>query len=948
MKRAAAEDVPNSCSFSDAEERARLTETNGNEGEPRSARRAKRVAPAPGASRRWLSVALALAILLVSAVAARSTENATSVIFICFCGGVLVTAIGARAGNPVGLLLASLFGVPLNAPAPFAARRGSALAERARWLARFLKEPPRGFNTVGAHVACGVIALKRELKRLCLREERASRRLGALSKRRKRLVAWRRELNERAARRLALGDLRASEYSRRAYRCGRDLEALDEKVLSLRLDIQREVVAEFLNRWDELFAAGELEWNHYESVVEQLRQPDGEPEALLPNGLVPGNMTYAFEYGMFLGRAAMTYAFIATVETSSLLWSGALFLLSLYVIEPVVQKLYISAFNLLLKSPGHKLVDLKRYIDTQVPEGRFFRVPITVPKFSSNPAWANLQVILDAATRRAGAKPSRLVPFALRSDNREVVLEFQADVSEDRLRRVVLEITNELSRSRAVFPLETRVVAGNGKVTVELLDPPEKIWDLVGEDASQAFIYLRRNLDALVDTLAHLGPKFQPVFVLVSNTKDADVVQYEMDQLAALQRLSDARFNGQVGFLYLLRGGYWYNFNRYLESFDASDKDFLRALPEFKRRLEADEFPGRSHLLALLGEGRSAEDFAHAFNRVLGDSAFYRQFDGCDLTSLPPELRPTESTFELLERARELGRHERHERIELNRELLLSVIPAKIRGDFFKKVGNDIAVQELLVAGRTKPTVYLHRSRGEHVQDPSAPNFVRVQGDFARYTGLRGQNESIHAAILAGEPLVVDEVPELGAIIDDKNEFGPGELEKGIAILLHPENRHIVIGVPRIDITLPLHKGAIMASDFILGAGAARDCHNASDSRSKSCVYGFSSAAYGKWLHRPRGYLAHYAREVLNPAHALSHDFQQSYFVAGAAGRLGGFTEALYGPTEVHAVRQTSAVAGALDVAKRYVGGLAARGQTARPRRVLEAFIAPQGSRGHS
>ncbi len=64
--------------------------------------------------------------------------------------------------------------------------------------------------------------------------------------------------------------------------------------------------------------------------------------------------------------------------------------------------------------------------------------------------------------------------------------------------------------------------------------------------------------------------------------------------------------------------------------------------------------------------------------------------------------------------------------------------------------------------------------------------------------------------------------------------------------MLHPENRHIVIGVPRINVTLPECNGSTMASDFILGAGAARDCHNAADSRSKACVYGFSSAALWK------------------------------------------------------------------------------------------------------
>jgi hypothetical protein len=331
------------------------------------------------------------------------------------------------------------------------------------------------------------------------------------------------------------------------------------------------------------------------------------------------------------------------------------------------------------------------------------------------------------------------------------------------------------------------------------------------------------------------------------------------------------------------------------------------------------------------------------------DPAIHELFAGFELESLPRELQPTERTLSLLARARDRQPLSAAQLRDLNRELLLTSLPAKISGDFFKKVGNDIAVHELLVAGKTRPTVYLDRSRGEHVQDPTAPNFVRVEGDFARYTGLAGSNEQICAAILSGQDIAVDEAPQLGAIIDDKNEFGPGELEKGIAIMLHPENQHIVIGVPRINITLPESNGRAMASDFILGAGAARDCHNAADSRSKACVYGFSSAAYGKWLHRPQPYLAHYAREVLNPAHALSHDFQQSYFVAGAAGRLGGFSEALYGPTRLHAEKQSSHELGWLtNVKLGYLGWRSFRNLALARARIQEAFLSADTSRGSS
>lgn len=902
------------------------------------------------AAPQWLprgrSIAVVGAALLAVGSVARFVESTqTTLIVACIAGFVLVVW-GVRTGNEAAIFSATLLGIPLNAP-QFGGKRGPILRARARWLARFAKESPRGFNTVGAHVACGAIAVKRELKSVCVGEERRHRLLSSLKKERKLLVEARREFTQRTARLLASGQRGARMCSRRAHRCNANIEALDARVLQLRLEIQRGVVAEFVNCWRELYTSGELTRSIYESIIEQLRQPEGEPEALLPNGLIRGRAAHVFEYGMFFGRIALATAFIATFETSSLAWSVVLLLLTLYVIEPVVQKLCLSGFNLLLESPGHKLVDLRSYLEANVPSGAVFRVPITVPKFSSNPARTNLQVIIDAALARAATRPRRVVPFALREGVTETVLEFTDAESVKSLEATKAALEAELQRNVARLPLSTSVTIDGSRISIRFLDEPEKIWQLVGEDASQAFTYLKRNLDGLKDSLSYLGPQFQPVFLFVSNTKDPDVIQYELDHVLELQRRSDRELAGQVGFLYLLRGGQWYNFNARLECFDPADKDFLRAVPEFVRRLAEDEFPTRAYLLERLGNDRTPRAIARAFNHALLDPAFHELFAGFEFQSLPLELRPTESTQQLLTRIRAGLPLSPEQHRDLNRELLLTALPAKINGDFFKKVGNDIAVHELIVAGKTRPTVYLERSRGEHVQAASAPNFVRVEGDFARYTGLCGSNEQIRSAILRGLDLSVSEVPELGAIIDDKNEFGPGELEKGIAIMLHPENRHIVIGVPRINVTLPEHEGKAMASDFILGAGSARDCHNAADSRSKACVYDFSSAAFGKWLHRPRPYLAHYAREVLNPAHALSHDFQQSYFVAGASGRLGGFCEALYGPSRLQAEQQSrQEVAWLANTKLRMLGWRALRNQALAHARSQQAFLATGANRG--
>ncbi|HET9960560.1 MAG TPA: hypothetical protein VFQ61_39085 [Polyangiaceae bacterium] len=820
--------------------------------------------------------------------------------------GTLVIAVGAlaRAGNRPALLLAGLFGVPLNLPG-FRGDPRSSIRNKASWLAQFMQERPRGFNTQGAHLVYGAVAVKRLLKTICVREEKDSSVLKDLLRRRTAVVAELGECSAEVSRTLAAGEAGAAAASRREFTLSQELEQLDARILRARLDIQRRVVAEFHAAWLELQRSGVIDARTHGEVAQQFRQSPGQAEALLPNGLIPGPTAYVFEYGMFAGRCALACLFVATFDTPYLLVALGLLVLNIYVIEPVVQKLYISTFNLLLASPGHKLVDLKRYVETHVPAGRVLRVPIIVPKFSSNPALNNLQAIIAAAARRSGLEPVRVVPFAIRDGRRDTVVEFASNEvpppAPARLLAFRSALESEFDRQRAKFPLNVRVTAESNQLRIELLDDENVIWDLVGEDASQAFIYLRRNLTALRDTLTHVGPKLQPVFLFVSNTKDPDAIAYEVKHVAELQERSDREFGGQVGFLHLLRGGAWYNFNAYLQRFDASDKDFQRALPEFRRRFAEHEFAAKEYLLERLADGRSADDFARAFNLALRDPAFYEQFASFDWDTLPSELFPTAATFALLERARSGERLRDGELCALNRELLLTVVPARIRGDFFKKVGNDIAVHELIVAGQTKPTIYVSRASGEHVQDPHQPNFVRVWGDFARYTGLHGTNEQIQRAILAGEELIVDHVPEVAAIVDDKNEFGPGELEKGISIFLHPENRHIVIGVPRIDITLPEVRGCAMASEYILSARLARNCHNHSDGRSRAAVYSSSSAAYGKWLHRPTEYLAHYAREVLNPAHALSHDFQQSYLVAGAAGCLAGFSEALYGPTRFHA-----------------------------------------------
>jgi hypothetical protein len=813
--------------------------------------------------------------------------------------GITLSIAGAARGNRIALVLCMLLGVPLDVPFRRLGDEAKALRRKAHWLARFLLERPRSHNTAGAHLACGAIAVKKTLKALALRGEHGDRALVALVERRARLTSERNRASRGVYQSLIKGRPDAIEHSQRAHACNQSIAEIDAELLTRRLEVQARIVQGFLRAWDDEHRAGRVSGSLHASARIEFEQPAGEPPALLPNGLVHGPLVFWFEYGMFFGRLCLSLAFVATFQVSFLLWALVLFGLDLYVVEPVVLELQMSSMGLFLDGPGHKLVDLKRYIDTELPEGALFRLPITVPKFSSNPAWNNLSAIIKSALTRSEARTRELKPFAMREGRKEVVIELEdasAPGSAERTAVLTSALRAELERGRAKFPLRTEVLAERGQVVIRLLDDDQKVWDLIGEDASQAFIYLWRNLRALADTLSYLGRKFQPVFVFASNTEDPDAIEYEQSELAKLQAWSDREYAGQVGFLYLLRGGEWYDYNAGLERFDARDKNFSRAAAGFKQMLRDPATPARERLLALLIDGLPTEQLAAAFNLVLADERFYEQFDGFSFDALRPVFRPTADTLALLERRRAGEQLSRRELLRLNRELLLTALPMRMRGAFFKKVGNDLAVEELLVTGKTRPSSYIDRRQQEHVQDPLHPNYARVWGDFATYTGLAGDNAQIQAAILRGDELRVESVPEISAIVDDKNEFAPGEVEKALASMLHPENRHVVIGVPRIQVTYPELKGKTVASEFIIAARAARETHNAKEGLTRVGVFSLSTPAYGKWFKRPKPYHAHYVCEALNAAHALSHDFQQSYLVAGAGGRLSGFTEALYGP----------------------------------------------------
>ena len=834
-------------------------------------------------------------------------------------GTVVLVALSARAGSRAGLFFALLLGVPIESfPWPLVGEERW-IRRKARWFAAFLREQPRSCNTPGAHLASGAIAVKKVIKTLALRRERKSSAIRDLMGGRAAAIRGSNRASQLAFAALATNRLSAVEHGRREGWLRQWIADIDAELLQRRLQIQDEVVQQFLIAWRACHREGLIRDDLYEMAAAQFRQPADEAPALLPRGLVRSRIAVVFEHGMFIGRLVMALLFVATLHTSYLLYALVLFGLDLYVVEPVMFKLHMSSLDLLVDSLGHKSVELERYVAAATSHGGTFRFPIIVPKFSSNPAWTELASMIEAAVGRCGVKPVKVTPFAMRAGNKQTIIELPDGPAAEVIRQASVlraALETQWRASRARFPLDLDISVQGQRLAVTITSDDEKIWAMIGEDANQAFTYLWKNLRALRDSLSHLGARFQPAFIFASNSKDGDVIQYEMDQLARLQSWSESEYRGQVGFLYLLRGGEWYIYNARLRRFDAKDKDFASALPDIEKRLADASNPARESVVSACANVRARnkavakdevaapadpaqrrEVLAAAFNEILGQKGFYRCFDEFDFASLPEHQMPTAATLALLARRRAGASLSPSESVTLNRDLLLTALPVRGAGGFFKKVGNDIAVHELLVAGKTRPTVCTDRRIHEHVQDGSRPNYGRVWGDFARYTGLRGSNEQIQQAILRGEDVVVDSVPEVAAIFDDKNSFGPAEIEKGLAMMLHPENRHIVIGVPRIQVTLPEDLGRPVSSPYIVGVRAARETHNATDALTKVRVFDSSSAAYGKWFLRPKAYFSHYALEVLNAAHALSHDFQQSYLVAGAGGRLAAFSEALYGPS---------------------------------------------------
>jgi len=212
-------------------------------------------------------------------------------------------------------------------------------------------------------------------------------------------------------------------------------------------------------------------------------------------------------------------------------------------------------------------------------------------------------------------------------------------------------------------------------------------------------------------------------------------------------------------------------------------------------------------------------------------------------------------------------------------------------GGFAGKVGGIGNLMHFMNTGQSKP--YLFTDEGfEFTQNRNKPLLCRVWStDLVKALGIK-QCAPDEAAerILRGDDIEIDQerISEFCVIMDDKNELYPGELEKALAIMLHPDNGHIVIAQPHIVITPPYLNGAAKESIYWKIMKNERDIENEINMKVVSGIYGKERAFFGKGFTRTKIYYERvFKPETLSPAKVLSHDWQESIFSRNCEGLLG-------------------------------------------------------------
>ncbi|MFA5315797.1 MAG: hypothetical protein WC369_00025 [Dehalococcoidales bacterium] len=218
-------------------------------------------------------------------------------------------------------------------------------------------------------------------------------------------------------------------------------------------------------------------------------------------------------------------------------------------------------------------------------------------------------------------------------------------------------------------------------------------------------------------------------------------------------------------------------------------------------------------------------------------------------------------------------------------------------GGFAGKVGGIGNLMHFMNTGQSRP--YLFTDEGfEFTQNRNKPLLCKVWStDLKRALGIASAkdgpgitSEEAAGRIVSGDDIEIDQdrISEFCVIMDDKNELYPGELEKALAIMLHPENSHIVIAQPHIAITPPYLDGTAKESIYWKIMKNERDIENEINMKVVSGIYGKERAFFGKGFTRTKIYYERvFKPETLSPAKVLSHDWQESIFSRNCEGLLG-------------------------------------------------------------
>lgn len=207
------------------------------------------------------------------------------------------------------------------------------------------------------------------------------------------------------------------------------------------------------------------------------------------------------------------------------------------------------------------------------------------------------------------------------------------------------------------------------------------------------------------------------------------------------------------------------------------------------------------------------------------------------------------------------------------------------KSSFAKKVGNIVAAHLFKFHGITDAVIYTDSGKFLTTFN-QGPLFDHVYGNFAgslcavNHPQSEGQlnNQDIIKKIINGIKIPINQKIDFTFFVDNKNEIKPSSLEKGLAIMLHPENSNISILQPEMSIEDPIHEGQKLTSAFLRMMRIARDTHNYRYLKTLHGIYQNMSAYYGKGMIRLAGYDYMVMNEVLNLNYVDSHDWQESVF----------------------------------------------------------------------